>query len=100
MLAYIIVYVSTLQECIPDDLKFDPHAFADDHVYKKLFDANSRLQEYKTHCMRQIKIWMDQNRLKMKTLRQNSSFLVQKDSCHITTELDVNGNNIQRLECI
>ena len=38
---YYLVYASTLQEFILDDLKFDLHAFADDHAYRKLFDANS-----------------------------------------------------------
>ena len=45
-------------------------ASLDDHAYKKLFDANSRHQEYKTmcdlsHCGSEIKTWMDHNRLKM-----------------------------------
>ena len=91
---YYSVYASTLQECIMDDLKFDLHAFADDHACKKLFDANSRLQEYKkmcdlTHCVREIKIWMDQNRLKMNDSKTEYIFFGLKwqlAKC-ITTEL-------------
>ena len=104
---YYSVYASTSQECIPDDLKFDLHAFADDYAYKKLFDANSRLQEYKTICdlthyAKEIKIWMDQNRLKMNDSK--AEFILfglkrQLAKCN-TTELDINGNSIQRSECI
>ena len=100
---YYSVYASTLQECIPDDLKFDHYAFADDHAYKKLFDANSRLQEHKsvcdlTHCAREIKIWMDQMN------DSKTEFILfglkrQLAKC-ITTELDINRKSIQRSECI
>ena len=104
---YYSVYASTLQKCIMDDLKFDFHAFADSHAYTKVFDANSRLQEYKTmgdltHCTREIKIWMDQNRLKMNNSKTKFILFGSKRQlvkC-ITTQPDVNGNSIQRSECI
>ena len=104
---YYLVYASTLQESIPDDLKFDLYAFEDDHAYKKLFDANSRLQDYKTmcdvtHCVREIKIWMDQNRLEMNDSKTPFIFFGSKRQLAkcITTELHVNGNSIHRSEFI
>ena len=45
---YYSAHASTLQECILDYLDLDLYGFADDNAYKKLFDANYRLQEYKT----------------------------------------------------
>ena len=65
--AYVYLHPT---EFIPDDLELDLHSFTDDHAYEKLFDANSRLQEYKTmcdlsHCVSEIKNWMGHNRLKM-----------------------------------
>ena len=104
---YYSAYASTLQECIPDDLELDLHGFTDNHAYKKLFDANSRYQEYKTmgdlsHCASEIKTWMDHNRLKMNDSK--TEFILfgsrkQLAKC-ITTELEINGNSIPRSECI
>ena len=106
-LMYYSAYASTQQECILDDLELDLYGFADDHAYKKLFDANSRHQEYKTmcdlsHCVSEIKTWMDHNRIKMSDSK--TEFILfgsrkQLEKC-ITTELDINGNSIPRSECI
>ena len=77
--------------------------FVDDHAYKKLFDGNSRLQKYKTmcdlsHCVNEIKNWMDHNRLKMNDSKTEFILLglIRHLAKCITTELDVNGNNIPR----
>ena len=94
---------STLQECIVDDPEFNLHGFTDNHAYKKLFDANSRCQEYKTicdlsHCGSEIKTWMDHNRLKMNDSK--TEFILFGSRKHlvkcITTDLNVNGNSIPR----
>ena len=104
---YYSAYASTLQECIPDDLELEPHDFSDDHAYKKLIDANSRYQEYKimcdlSHCVSEIKTWMDHNRLKINDSK--TEFIMfwsrkQLAKC-ITTELHINGSSIPRSECI
>ena len=55
-----------------------------------------------THCAREIKTWMDQNRLKMNDSKTEFIMfgLKRQLAKYITTELDVNGNSIQRSECI
>ena len=104
---YYSAYASTLQECIPDDLELDLHGLADNHAHKKLIDANSRHQEYKTMCdqshsVSEIKTWMDHKRLKMNDSK--TEFLLfgsrkQLAKC-FTTERDINDNSIPRSECI
>ena len=61
-------YASTLQKVIPEVI--DLHVFADDHRYKNSFPAKSRDRETARikeleECARNIKTWMDKNRLKM-----------------------------------
>ena len=61
-------YASTLQEVIPEGI--DLHGFSDDHGYKNNFMAMSRDREAARikeleECARNIKTWMDENRLKM-----------------------------------
>ena len=55
-----------------------------------------------SHCVSEIKTWMDQNRLKMNASK--TEFILfgsrkQLAKC-ITTELDINGNSIPRSEWI
>ena len=62
------VYASTIQLEVPDDI--DLHGFADDHVLKNSFRASSRVDEKESilsleATLVDIKVWMDQNRLKM-----------------------------------
>ena len=63
-----LAYASTLQEVIPKVM--DLHGLADDHRYKNSFPAKSRKKEttrFKEleEGARNIKTWMDENRLKM-----------------------------------
>ena len=62
------LYCSPLQEVVPDDLHIS--GFADDHSIRSYFKANNRQQELEVkqqqeQCMLNIKLWMDQMRLKM-----------------------------------
>jgi hypothetical protein len=61
------VYASTMQEVVPHSL--DIHGYADDHAVKISFIADSgeeanAVSELES-CLSDIKIWMDNNRLKM-----------------------------------
>ena len=62
------VYASTMQSIVPDDI--DLHGFVDDHVLKNSFRASSRVDEKESILSLEstsvdVKLWMDQNRLKM-----------------------------------
>ena len=62
------VYASTMQSVVPDDI--DLYGFANDHVLKHSFRASSRVDKNENilsleSTLVKVKLWMDQNRLKM-----------------------------------
>ena len=62
------LYCSLFQEVVPDDLYIS--GFAENHSIRSYFNANNRQQELEVKlqqewCMLNIKLWMDQMRLKM-----------------------------------
>ena len=63
-----ILYASTMQEEIPENI--DLHGYADDHALKTRFvptQNESTAIATLEKCARQIKVWMDSNKLKMNT---------------------------------
>ena len=61
------VYASTIQSVVPDDI--DLHGFTDDHILKNSCRASSMVDERESilsleATLVDIKVWMDQNRLK------------------------------------
>ena len=98
-------YASTLKEVIPPQV--DLHGYADDHIYKKGFLANSREAESETmgqleNCASVIKIWMDGNRLKMNDKKTEfimfgSRKLLPK--CH-STAININGDIFSQVDLI
>ncbi|PIK41641.1 reverse transcriptase [Apostichopus japonicus] len=61
------VYSSTLRYVIPDS--FQLHGYADDHAikqsHKPTFDEANTVRNEISTTMRDVKVWMDQNRLKL-----------------------------------
>ena len=63
-----LAYASTLQEIFPEEVC--PNGFADDHSLKRSFKADDRNAEHTTisilqNCLKDVQLWMDENRLKM-----------------------------------
>ena len=61
-------YASTLQEIVPKNVCLN--GFADDHSLKRSFKADDRNAEHTTistlqNCLKNVKLWMDENRLWM-----------------------------------
>ena len=81
------VYASTMKKCVPDNV--DLHGYADDHALKKSFLGNDRISESDTkhvleNSLKQVKTWMDENRLKMN---------------HTKTEFILFGSRQQLVKC-
>ena len=78
------------------------HGFADDHTLKNTFSANSRLAERESVSTLEakaadVKLWMDHNHLKMNDSKTEFIMFASRQmlwKC-VTTELDVNGSDIQ-----
>ena len=94
-------YASTMQDIVPDNV--DIHGYADDHALKLSFDGKSRTEESQVitqlqECSKSIKIWMDQNRLRMNSSK--TEFIMVGSRQHLskvsTTTIDVNGDLIER----
>ena len=78
------------------------HRFADDHVLKNTFSANSRLAERESVSTLEakaadVKLWMDHNHLKMNDSKTEFIMFASRQMLQkcVTTELDVNGLDIQ-----
>ena len=93
-----LAYTSTLQEIVPEDVCLN--GFADDHSLKRSFKADDRKAEHTSisalqNCLKNVKIWMDENRLWMndgKTEFIMFGAKTQLPKCK-TTSIDVNNNN-------
>ena len=94
------VYASTIQSEVPDDI--DLHGFADDHILKNSFRTSSRVDEKDSiqsleRTLVDIKVWMDQNRLKMNDDKTEFIMFASKrqlDKCE-TTSIDVNNTIVK-----
>ena len=78
------------------------HGFVDDHTLKNTFSANSRLAERESVSTLEakaadVKLWMDHNHLKMNDSKTEFIMFASRQMLRkcVTTELDVNGSNIQ-----
>ena len=83
------------------------HGFADDHALKNTFSANSRhAKRYSVSTLEakaaDVKIWMDQNHLKMNDSKTKFIMFASRQMLQkcVTTELDVTGSNIQQSNII
>ena len=85
---------------VPDDI--DLHGFADDHILKNSFRASSRVDEKDSirsleRTLVDIKVWMDQNRLKMNDDKTEFIMFASKrqlEKCE-TTSIDVNNTIVK-----
>ena len=78
------------------------HGFADDHALKNTLSANSKHSERDSVSTLEantayVKVWMDQDCLKMNESKTKCIMFTSRQRLQkcITTELDVNGYNIQ-----
>ena len=78
------------------------HGFADDHALKNTFSANLRLAERESVSTLEakaadVKLWMDHNHLKMNDSKTEFIMFASRQMLQkcVTTELDVNGSDIQ-----
>ena len=78
------------------------HRFADDHTLKITFSAKLRHAERDSVCALEakaadVKVWMDQNHLKMNDSKTDFIMFTSRQMLQkcVTTELNVNGSNIQ-----
>ena len=78
------------------------HGFADDHALKNTFSANLRLAERESVSTLEakaadVKLWMDHNCLKMNDSKTEFIMFTSRQMIQecVTTELDVNGSDIQ-----
>ena len=100
-----LAYASTLHEGIPDDINL--HGYADDHALKKSYPASDKEKELDTLMklgvtLKEIKIWMDQNRMKMNNSK--TEYIVfggcqQLTKCTANT-LNANGETTERSQKI
>ena len=98
-------YASTLQEIVPDNVGLN--GFADDHSLKRSFKADNRKAEQTTistlqNCLMNVKIWMDENRLKMNDGK--TEFIMfgatkQLAKCK-TSSIDVNKTVLSKSEVV
>ena len=78
------------------------HGFADDRAFKNTFSANSRLTKRESVSTLEakaadVKVWMDHNHLKMNDSKTEFIMFASRQMLQkcVTTELDVNGLDIQ-----
>ena len=100
-----LAYASTMQEIIPNQISL--YGYADDHALTTNFNANDRAAETTSmneveHCMRDIKGWMDANRLKMNNTK--TEFILfgsnkQLRKCD-TDSINVAGEPVQKTSMI
>ena len=94
-----LLYASTMQEVIDENI--DLHGYADDHALKiKFLPTKNETLAVSTleKCSKQIKHWMDGNRLKMNTSKTEFILFGSKHQikkCH-TNHLLVDKENIQK----
>ena len=94
------VYASTMQSVVPDEI--DLHGFADDHVLKNSFRASSMVDEKESilsleSTLVEVKVWMDQNRLKMNNDKMEFIMFASKrqlEKC-VTISIDVNNTIVK-----
>ena len=94
-------YAGTLQEIIPADIML--HGYADDHAVKLSFPTNDENNqtiaiESLEQCARNIKNWMDQNRLKMNASKTEFIMFGSKEQlmkCN-TSNITVSGDIVSR----
>ena len=104
--AYLFnLYCSTLNDIVTSDLHLS--GFADDHSVRKEFKANDRNAELQTKddiekCMTNIRLWMDQVRLKMNSSKTEFMYFgnkVQLNKC-VVAHLNINNEIVQRATVI
>ena len=94
-----LVYASTMQRIVRDEI--DLHGYADDHALKISFNPSQQNDEQQAiqhleNSAKDIKVWMDQNRLKMNSSKTEfilfgSSHQLEKSS---SRSLNVNGEQV------
>ena len=95
-----MAYCSPIGEIIPDSVAIS--GFADDHLIRKSFLANSRTHEKEVinelkSSMKDIKSWMDSMRMKLNSDKTEFilfGYRAQLQKC-ITEEINVNGDIIK-----
>ena len=93
-----LTYASTLQEIVPEEVCLN--GFADDHSLKRSFKAADRKAEHTTisilqNCLKDVKLWMDENRLQMKDEKTEFMFGAKKKLAKCTTtSIDVNNTEV------
>ena len=100
-----LAYASTLQEIVPEEVCLN--GFADDHSLKRSFKADDRKPEHTTisilqNCLKDVKLWMDENRLKMND--RKTEFIMfgakkQMAKC-TTTGIDVNNTEVSTSKAV
>ena len=98
-------YASTLQEVVPDDVGLN--GFADDHSLKRSFKADDRNAEQPIisalqDCLKNVKTWMDENRLKMNDGKMEFIMYGAKKQlakCK-TTSIDINKTVVNNSEVV
>ena len=94
-----LAYASTLQEIVPEEVCLN--RFADDHSVKRSFKADDRKAEHTTisilhNCLKDVKLWMDKNRLQMNEANTECIMFGAKkqlDKC-TATSIDVNNTEV------
>ena len=94
-----LAYASTLQEIVPEEVCLN--GFADNHSPKRSFKEDDRKAEHTTisilqNCLKDVKLWMDENRLQMNDGK--TEFFIfgakrQLAKC-TTTSIDVNNTEV------
>ena len=94
-----LAYSSTLQEIVPEEVCLN--RFADDHSLKRSFKADDMKAEHTTisilqNCLKDVKLWMDENRLKMNDRKTEFIMFGAKKQLakFTTTGIDVNNTEI------
>ena len=100
-----LAFASTLQEIVPEEVCLN--RFADDHSLKRSFKTDDRDAEHTTisilqNCLKDVKLWMDENRLKMNDGK--TEFIMFGAKKHLTkcttTSIDVNNTKVSMSKVI
>ena len=93
-------YASTMKDIVPTTIAI--HGYVDDHALKKSFRGGSKPEEVATiklleEATSTIKVWMDENRLKMNNAKTEFIFYGSRQQLSklTTTTIDINGVNIE-----
>ena len=97
---FFSAYASTMKVIVPTTIAI--HGYADDHALKKSFKGGSKPEEVATiklleEATSTIKVWMDENRLKMNNAKTELIFYGSRQQLSklTTTTIDINGINIE-----